>query len=67
MNWKRLMIVVAVLGAGMLMLRGRPLEPPTAKLEEAELVRVISRGDSVDLADQVGKRGWTVVEFAADW
>ena len=67
MNWKRLMIVLAVLVAGGLMLRGKPLEPPTTRLDEADLESVISQGESVDLADHVAKRGWTVVEFAADW
>ena len=67
MSWKRLMIVLAVLVTAGLMLRGAPLEPPTTRLDEADLKRVISQGDSVNLADHVGARGWTVVEFAADW
>lgn len=67
MNWKRLMIVLAVLVVGWLMLRAKPLEPPTTRLDEADLERVISQGESVDLTVHVAERGWTVVEFTADW
>ena len=65
MNWKRAAIILGIVAGAWLILRRGDLERPTAKLEEAELVQVISHGESVDLTDHVGKQGWTVVEFTA--
>lgn len=67
MKGKRLAIIAAILFGAWLILRQGDLTPPTARLDEAELVRIISHGERVLLRDHVAKQGWTIVEFSADW
>ena len=67
MNWKKALAVVVVLAAAYLILRGGRLEPPEERVPETDLIRVISQGESVDLARHAGPEGWTIVEFTADW
>ena len=67
MNWKPAVVVLGIVVGAWLILRPADLSPPRVKLDEAELVRVISHGESVALVDHVGKEGWTIALFTADW
>lgn len=73
--WMGIVIVIAVLVAGMwLMASGEAPAPsvPTASGAAGskatdDKIAVISRGASVDIAEHLQDGRFTVVEFSADW
>ena len=75
--WMGIVIVVAVLGAGMwLMAPGRtPAPAPQGAATTGGIgskatddkIAVISHGSSVDIGEHLKDGRFTVVEFSADW
>ena len=65
---RNVLIAVALLaGALWIWGRARAGHGSTVEVEEGERVKVISRGEEVDIASHLDETGLTVVEFTADW
>ena len=59
-------LVAAALAAVIAWPKGMP-ELPTTRLDDEELVELISEGEEVTLDAHLVKGKWTLVEFGAKW
>jgi hypothetical protein len=61
------LFVLGMVGAVVWHERGRERTGRAAATDESIAVATISRGESVDVAAHVARRGLTIVEFTADF